>query len=244
MTKIALIGYGTMGKAIERIASAPDFMVTNVFDIDNPVTIRKDYDFDIAIDFSTPDAVAYNAEIVAKSGKNLVIGTTGWTEQFDYINDLANQYNIGIVYGSNFSLGMQLFFRITEFATKLFSKFPEYDVALHEIHHNRKLDVPSGTALTLGEIVTKNHARKYDILTGNPIKKIAEHVLHISATRVGDTPGTHTLYFDSAPDTIELTHRARNREGFARGALLAAKLIKARNGVFDFSELLDEYLEL
>lgn len=233
-----------MGKAIERLASAPDFKVTNIFDIDNPVAIRKDYEFDVAIDFSVPNAVRSNAEIIAQSGKNIVIGTTGWTVQYDYICDLANKYNIGIVHGSNFSLGMQVFFRVTKFATQLLSKFPEYDVALHEIHHNRKLDAPSGTALTLGEIVTKNHTRKSDILTGNPINKIADNMLHISATRVGDTPGTHTLYFDSAPDTIEFTHRARNREGFARGALLAAQLIKGRKGFFDFSELLDEYLEL
>ena len=240
--KIALLGYGTMGKVIESIVDSEQISITDIFDLGNPIIPTVNYAFDVAIDFSIPKAVRANAEAVTVMGKNLVIGTTGWADELDYIKSLADKHDVGIVYGSNFSIGMQLFFRIARVTSKFVSKISDYDVSIHELHHNRKLDSPSGSALEIGRILLEGFDSKDHILTGNAESKIEQSALQISSSRVGDIPGTHTIYYDSAPDTIELTHRARNRTGFAKGALLAAKLIHGKKGCHDFSDLLDEYL--
>jgi 4-hydroxy-tetrahydrodipicolinate reductase len=240
--KIALLGYGTMGKVIESIVDSEHINITDIFDLGNPIIPTVNYAFDVAIDFSIPKAVRANAEAVTVMGKNLVIGTTGWADELGYIKSLADKHDVGIVYGSNFSIGMQLFFRIARVTSQFVSKISDYDVSIHELHHNRKLDSPSGSALEIGRILLEEFDSKEHILSGNAESKIEQSALQITSSRVGDIPGTHTIYYDSAPDTIELTHRARNRTGFAKGALLAAKLIHGKKGCHDFSDLLDEYL--
>lgn len=238
--KIALIGYGNMGKEIQKIALSQKIEITNIFDEDSLPTCRHDYEFDVAIDFSIPPAVLGNAKAIAESGKNLVIGTTGWYKNADLIKDIAIQNNTGIVWGSNFSVGMQVFFKMVEYGTKLINQAENYDVFIHEIHHKRKQDSPSGTALSLGEIITNLMSSKKEILTETVHGAIQNDMLHITSSRGGEVPGTHTVYFDSAADTIELTHRARNRSGFADGAITAAKLIHGKKGFFSFDELLED----
>ncbi|MBX3044804.1 MAG: 4-hydroxy-tetrahydrodipicolinate reductase [Candidatus Kapabacteria bacterium] len=238
--KIALIGYGNMGKEIKKIALSQNIEVTDIFDEYTLPAHKEDYKFDVAIDFSVPPAVIDNAKVIAESGKNLVIGTTGWYKNADIIREIALKNNTGIVWGANFSVGMQIFFKIAELGAKLINDTGDYDVFMHEIHHSRKKDSPSGTAVTLAEKLLTIIDSKKEILTETANFDILQEQLHVTSTRGGEVPGTHTVYFDSLADTIELTHRARNRSGFASGAITAAKLIKNKKGFYSFEQLLDE----
>jgi 4-hydroxy-tetrahydrodipicolinate reductase len=242
--KIAVIGYGAMGRQIESVCLANGLAITEIFDIDSKIDIRKSYAFDVAIDFSFPAAVLDNAKAVSKLGKNLVIGTTGWEKDFGRIKTLTLKSNIGLVYGSNFSVGMQMFFRIADFAAKIKSHQNEFDIFVHEIHHKRKKDSPSGTALSLADIILNKVPDKKKILAEKSNTAINQNELHVSSTRGGDVPGTHTIYIDSPADTIELTHRARNRNGFAEGAVMAAKWIHGKAGFFDFREVVASIWDL
>lgn len=172
---------------------------------------------DIAVDFTSKDAVVKNIEAVAKLGKNLVIGTTGWYDEMDTVKKMVNKYKIGLVYGANFSVGANIFFKMAEFSAKLFSKFTEYDVYGLEIHHKAKLDSPSGTALKIGSIVNG---------------------LNFTSIRAGRNPGFHEVVFDSDADGITLSHQAYNRVGFAKGALVAAEFIKNKKGIYSFEDII------
>jgi 4-hydroxy-tetrahydrodipicolinate reductase len=238
--KIALIGYGTMGKEIQKVALSQNIEITNIFDEFSLPDFKHNYEFDVAIDFSVPPAVLGNAKLIAESGKNLVIGTTGWYKDTDLIREFAVKNNTGIVWGSNFSVGMQVFFKMVEYGANLINQTDNYDTFIHEMHHKRKQDSPSGTALSLGEIITSILNSKKEILTETVHGEIQKDHLHISSSRGGEVPGTHTVYFDSLADTIELTHRARSRSGFAEGAMTAAKLINGKKGFFSFEELLND----
>lgn len=236
--KLGLIGYGNMGKEIHKLAKEKGIEVSSIFDEDNPLFEAGKLDFDVAIDFSIPSAVISNAEIVAKAGKNLVVGTTGWYEHEDELRQIAIDNNIGLVWGSNFSMGMQIFFKLVKYATVLSEIAGDYDIFAHEIHHSKKKDSPSGTALSIANIIIENSDKKSKILSHPPQSEIHSNQLHITSTRGGFVPGTHTVYLDSMQDTIELTHRARNRAGFAGGALKAAELIHEKKGFYCFEELL------
>ena len=240
LPKIALVGYGSMGKEIERLARLENLKITNIFDEYKPLTENQDYQFDVAIDFTIPDAVFRNVDILTKLRKNVVIGTTGWYDNIDVVKDMVEKRNVGVVWGSNFSIGMQIFYKITDYSSKLFNKVEGYDVFLHEIHHKRKKDSPSGTAITLSDIILNNTDSKNEKLISTPTSRISTDELHVSSTRGGEVPGTHTIYYDSSADTIELTHRARNRTGFAQGAILAAKLIHQKKNFYEFGDLLKE----
>ncbi|MGE5481058.1 MAG: 4-hydroxy-tetrahydrodipicolinate reductase [Chloroflexota bacterium] len=236
---IALLGYGSMGREIEREAPKYGLNVTQIFDVDRPLTRDAQFNFDVAIDFSTAEAVATNARLLALRNIPIVVGTTGWLGWSEEVFDIINNSNSALIYGSNFSIGMQLFFKIAERAAELFSKADGYDVLIHELHHKRKKDAPSGTALKLAEIIQESFKKKTETLIDSPIGAIEPTALHVTPSRGGEFPGTHTVYFDSSADTIELVHRARNRSGFAAGALVAAKWICGRKGVWTFEEMLD-----
>ena len=238
LPKLAIVGYGSMGKEIERIALERGFSITEIFDIDNPLKAGGKYDFDVAVDFSLPNAVISNIEILTALGKNIVLGTTGWYDKKDMIEKMVADRGVGLVYGSNFSTGMQMFFRIVERSSKLINFSDEYDIMLHEMHHHRKVDSPSGSAKTLGDIIIANVDSKSKTYEETAHEKIDSEALHISSTRGGEITGTHTVYIDSGADTLELTHRAKNRSGFAGGAVKAAEWIHTKKGMHDFSDML------
>jgi 4-hydroxy-tetrahydrodipicolinate reductase len=177
---------------------------------------------------------------VTQVKKPIVIGTTGWDQQKDEIKKLCEEANIGVIYASNFSIGMNIFFRMVKNAATLFNQFPDYDPFIQELHHRMKIDSPSGTALRLGEILLKGITRKNKILTNNPEAKIAENELHISSIRAGSQPGTHLVNFDSDFDTIELKHTVRNRSGFALGAIYAAEWLMGKEGFFNIQDMFTE----
>jgi len=227
--KIALIGYGKMGRLVEEVARRQSIETVARFDESHP--LRADEEtrgflagVDMLIDFSVPNAVLENIRQAAALSMNLVIGTTGWHDQLDEARKIVESNGIGLVYGSNFSLGVNLFYQIVEHATKLFSKFEGYDPFLEEAHHKFKKDAPSGTALVLKKIVAENYEKRE---------------VPVTSVRAGHIPGTHAVSFDSTVDTIRLEHTARSREGFAEGALVAAKWIAGKKGLFEFREVLE-----
>jgi len=242
---IALIGYGTMGHEIETSALQRGHSVIARFNSESliPPTVSDFYksnSIQCFIDFSTASLVRTHAEISSTLGIPLVEGTTGWQDQKKEILDRVRNKNGTMVYGSNFSVGAQMFFRIVQQASQLMDAFPDYDVAIHETHHTKKKDAPSGTALTIGDIILSQIHRKTAIKKQSESPVIQPNEIGITSTRIGSVPGIHSVMFNSVADEIELTHRAHNRSGFAFGAVLAAELIQNFSGVFSFEELLFE----
>lgn len=259
---IALIGYGKMGHMIETAARERQHRIAAYVDpvafaagnseggftsVEEMLTTQKD--IDVAIEFTRPDTAVPNIEKLVKARIPVVVGTTGWYTALPDISRLVAEQHSSLLWSSNFSIGVQLFFRIAGYAAKLFNEYEEYDVGGFEAHHNKKADSPSGTAKTLVEWVLKELDRKttpvYDTLDRPP----RPEELHFPSLRMGSVPGTHSLYFDSTADTIELTHTARSREGFARGAVRAAEWLIGctspggsgtlkRQGVFTMDDVL------
>ncbi len=232
--RIALLGYGKMGKLVESIAVREGWEVDPKLDInDNAegsgVTPASMEGVDVVIEFSQPEAVLSNIEAVARAGVNIVVGTTGWSDQRSKVEGIVRDAGIGLIYGANFSLGMNLFFEIASHAARIIGRIPQYDAYVSEEHHRAKKDAPSGTALNLLDMMRPH-------LT-NPN-------LSIASIRAGSIPGTHVIGFDSAADTILLEHRARSREGFAEGAVLAARWIAGKKGFYDFRQVFREIVGL
>ncbi len=232
--RIALIGYGKMGKMVEMIALREGWSVGPKLDDEANrngagITSAAMEGVQVGIDFSQPDAVLPNVEAAARIGLNLVEGTTGWYDARSSVERIVRESGIGLVYASNFSVGMNLFFEIVSHAALVAGRVPQYDAYLAEEHHRAKKDAPSGTALTLLELM-KPHLRK-------PSPSIA-------STRAGFIPGNHVVGFDSEADTIVLEHRARNRQGFAEGAILAARWIVGKRGFYNFKDIFREVIGL
>jgi len=154
LPKIALVGYGAMGRVIEKLAKDKGYFITDIFDENNKLDPNEDYDFDVAIDFTYPDTVIENIKILTSKGKAVVVGTTGWYDRKDEMSDLVTKNGTGLVWGSNFSVGVQMYFKIVKYASKLVNYLDSYDVMVHELHHKRKKDSPSGTAEIMGKIIT------------------------------------------------------------------------------------------
>jgi len=245
---IALIGYGKMGKEVEALALSQGVFVVAKFDIDNNrngsgLTPEALKGVDVCIDFSIPSEVLTNLRRVAECKKNLVIGTTGWHDRIEEARQIVDKEGIGLVYAANFSIGVNIFLRLVEEAGKQFAQFEDYDVSVQEIHHKNKLDSPSGTALEIGKTLLQTSKQKKELLVGNPKGKIKPEQLQITSTRTGSITGVHTVVFDSLADTIELKHTAKNRSGFASGALLAAKWINGKRGWYSMRDVLHEILQ-
>jgi 4-hydroxy-tetrahydrodipicolinate reductase len=220
---IALIGYGKMGHIIETLAQSRGIEIGPRIDEHDPLTPEAFRGIDVAIDFSTPQAVVNNIEKISALGVNLVIGTTGWHNQTAYVKQLVAQHNIGLVWSPNYSVGVNAFFRIVETAAKLLANDADYEAWAWEIHHSAKKDAPSGTLLKLVEDMKQaGYTRHIDV----------------AASRAGKIAGIHEIGFDSAADTITLRHTARSREGFALGALKAAEWIAGRKGFHEFADIL------
>ena len=229
--KIALIGYGAMGQLVGRLAIEQGHEIALTLDVEDADRRVEDLakalrGCDVAIDFSIADTVPKNAEACALAGVPIVVGTTGWLAQLAEVQRVVTDHDGALIYGANFSVGVQVFYRIAARAAELFRDLDSYDGFIEEAHHKRKRDAPSGTAVQLHKIVAEKLG----------------HEVPVASTRAGYIPGTHRLGFDSAADQITLTHEARSREGFAAGALVAARWIVGRKGVFEFSEVFDEIL--
>lgn len=237
--KIALLGYGAMGKLVHKLAvgrrdEACLILTSREAGLSADELAVRLRGADVAIDFSLAEAVLRNVRACALASVPLVEGTTGWTSQeaevrniiAEHINEPINEQSAAMIYGANFSLGVNLFYRLVADAGKMFAHFSDYDAFLEEAHHARKRDAPSGTALRLREMLVAQLGRD----------------VPVASTRAGFIPGTHRIGFDSAADQITLTHTARSREGFASGALLAADWIVGRTGFYEFTQVVDEIL--
>ena len=227
--KLALLGYGKMGKAIAALAPQRGFEVRLVMDVDvnaegQGITRENFAGVDVCIDFTTPDAVVENTRRVAALGVNMVVGTTGWHGQLEEVQKVIDSAGVGMVYAPNFSIGVNLFYRLVRAAADIFAPFAMYDPYVVEAHHKFKIDAPSGTALEV--------KRQIQPALGN-------REVPVTSVRAGHIPGTHELGFDSEADTIVLRHTARGRQGFAEGALHAARWVVGKKGLFGFAEILE-----
>jgi 4-hydroxy-tetrahydrodipicolinate reductase len=247
--KVAIIGYGKMGREVEKVLLDRGHEVSARVDPQEKGADAKAFTekiaraSDVAIEFSHADAVLDNARAFVKSGLSAVVGTTGWFAKIDELKKILEGGKIGYLYGSNFSIGAHLFFALAAAATELANPCPEYDIMGWEVHHKRKKDSPSGTALTLARIVTGRSVRKTKVVTERLDRAIEPDELHIASVRGGEEPGTHTLLLDSAFDTIELTHRARSRGGLALGAVRAAEWLGQKKGLFEVNDFIHDILQ-
>lgn len=231
--KIALLGYGKMGKVIERIALERGHTI--VLKKSSSTTFEGLQNADVAIDFSIPDCAVENISECLNNGIPVISGTTGWLEHYDKMVALCNEKQGAFIYGSNFSLGVNLFFELNDYLAKMMSKFKQYDVSMEEIHHIQKLDKPSGTAISLANGIIKNTETKNNWSIENP----KSDAVYIDVKRIENVPGTHSIFYKSDVDTIEIKHTAHNRDGFALGSVIAAEWLIGKKGVFTMKDVLE-----
>ena len=246
--KIALLGYGKMGRIIEKIATDRKHEIVLKIDENNqheltPENLRQ---ADVAIEFSTPATVLTNIAHCFNAGIPVVVGTTGWHDKLADVKQRCAQTGNSLIYATNFSVGVNIFFHINKLLAKLMNNYPYYDVQVEEIHHTQKLDSPSGTAITIAEgIIEHMDAKKSwaNVLTADGAEtaddNIAADQLLIESFRIDSVPGTHTVIYDSEVDTIEFKHTAHNRNGFALGAVLAAEWIQGKKGFYSVGDMFD-----
>lgn len=230
-----------MGKAIDAIASENDCNVLLRLTSTSALTPEVFEKVDAIIDFTTRDAFLYNLPALLEARKPIVVGTTGWHRELEKVKRKVYEYSGAMIYASNFSLGVQLFFRAVRAVAKLYAPFPDFDIAVSEIHHTAKLDSPSGTALTIANEILANVPRKTTIQTDMRQKPLSNE-LQIASMRLGKVYGMHAVHIDSEFDSITLEHNAKSRYGFAKGALEAAKWIQGRAGMYSIDDFLDEKL--
>ncbi|MDR0657449.1 MAG: 4-hydroxy-tetrahydrodipicolinate reductase [Mediterranea sp.] len=235
--KIALIGYGRMGKEIEKLARSRGHEIVSIIDIHNSEDFESEAfrSADVAIEFTNPEAAYNNYVKTFHAGVKLVSGSTGWMEEHgDEVRKMCSDDGKTLFWASNFSLGVAIFSALNSYLAKIMNQFPEYDVTMSETHHIHKMDAPSGTAITLAEGVLENIDRKEVWVKGE-----AHHAkeLPIASIREGEVVGLHTIQYGSSADTISITHDARNRNGFVSGAVLAAEFIADKQGFFGMSDL-------
>lgn len=230
--KIALLGYGKMGKTIETIAINRGHEIVLKTSTSPSQELKK---ADVAIDFSIPSAAVNNISLAINNNIPVISGTTGWLDNFNTIKTLCQEKNGAFIYASNFSLGVNIFFELNRTLAKMMSNLADYNVDIEEIHHTQKLDAPSGTAISLANDIVENH-KDYNAweLDGD-----AKSVLPITARRIENVPGTHTINYTSEVDTITIEHTAHSRQGFALGAVIAAEWIIGKKGIFTMKDVLN-----
>ena len=246
--KIALLGYGKMGKAIEALLSDFGHTCVGKFNSQNPATIEILSQADVAIEFSTPEQCSKNIALCFEANVPVVVGTTAWYEQYDEVISKMKS-DSAILSATNFSIGVQITFHLNKELARVMSKFPEYTASIEEIHHTAKLDKPSGTAITLAEGILENskNLTSWKLEDENGEEKLREgkrgeeilNELNISALRLPDVPGTHAVRYTSEIDTIELKHEAHSRKGFAAGAIRAAEFLHGKSGVYTMKDVLN-----
>ena len=229
--KIALLGYGKMGKVIEKIALERGHEIVLKKDQNN--TFDGLENADVAIDFSVPDSAVTNISTCLENGIPVISGTTGWLADYKTMVDLCQKNNGSFIYASNFSLGVNVFFELNDYLAKMMANLKQYQVSMEEIHHTQKLDAPSGTAITLAEGIIKN--TNYSQWT---LENPKANEIQIEAKRIENVPGTHSIFYDSTVDQIEIKHTAHSREGFALGAVVAAEWLVGKKGVFSMKDVL------
>ncbi|HYO12559.1 MAG TPA: dihydrodipicolinate reductase C-terminal domain-containing protein [Thermoanaerobaculia bacterium] len=232
MNRLALVGYGKMGRLVEQLAPEHGFEVTLRLDGKSNaggagLTAESVRSVEVAVDFSVPAAVPESVERLAALGVPMVVGTTGWGEHLPRVREAVERNGGALVHGANFSVGVQVFYRLAEMAARLLAEEESYDAWLYEIHHKRKKDAPSGTLLEIRRTMERAGWRR---------------PLDVASNRAGAVPGTHQIGFDAEADTITLEHRARSRAGFAHGALRAARWVLGRKGTYEFSEIWEEII--
>jgi 4-hydroxy-tetrahydrodipicolinate reductase len=230
--KIALLGYGRMGKEIEKIAISRGHEIVIKKDVDNEIEITL---ADVAIDFSVPNSAFNNISNCLNNNVPVISGTTGWLENYKDAVALCTEKKGAFIYASNFSLGVNIFFELNKQLAKMMQTIEGYNISMEEIHHTLKLDAPSGTAITLAEGIIENSAKNNWELG----EKTTEENIAIVAKRIPDVPGTHTVWYESQVDTIEIKHTAHSRKGFALGAVIAAEWIADKTGVFSMKDVLN-----
>ncbi len=235
--KIALIGYGKMGKEIEKICIERSHEIPLIIDIQNLTDLNQKNlkKIDVAIDFTTPASVVNNILSCFDAGVPVVTGTTGWNKDLPRISEICIQKNQALFHSSNFSIGVNILFAVNEYLASLMNKFPQYDVSMEEIHHVQKLDAPSGTAINLAEqIISKlDRKRKWELNNAS-----AKDVMLIKAVREGDIKGIHEIKYDSEVDFLTIKHYAKSRKGFALGAVSAAEFLRNKKGIFTMRHLM------
>jgi 4-hydroxy-tetrahydrodipicolinate reductase len=234
---IALIGYGKMGKEIEQIALERGHKVPLIIDINNQneFSIENLKKIDTAIEFTKPETAINNIRKCFEASTPVVCGTTGWLEHFETIKEECTKGGKTFFYSSNYSLGVNIFFKLNQFLSKIMNNLPQYEVSMEEVHHTQKLDAPSGTAITLANDIINNLDRKTKWQLD---AQDSPEALKISAVRRGTVPGIHTIKYDSPVDYIEMTHSAYSRKGFALGAVIAAEFIAGKKGCFSMDDIL------
>lgn len=239
---IGLLGYGKMAKEIESVAKQRSHSIAAIADIDSKLSdMSEQFDrCDALLDFSVSSGVLEHVKFAAALKKPIVIGTTGWQKDMDEVKRIVNESGIATVVASNFSLGVNLFISIVEKAAKLFGQFDSFDCAVLESHHNQKADAPSGTAIAIGNSILEYFPMKKRLRKGLPEGKIDKEELQINSIRVGSEFGTHSVFFDSDNDRIELTHTSRGRRGFALGAVIAAEWSIGKKGFYLFKDILSK----
>lgn len=237
--KVVLIGYGKMGHEIEKILLNKGHEIVLIIDENNAADLNpenlKNKKAEVAIEFSTPDTAYGNITTCIKAGVPIVCGTTGWLGKFDEVKELCDKENGTFFYASNYSVGVNVMFRVNEILAQMMDALPQYDVTVEEVHHTQKKDSPSGTAITIAEGILNNLSRK-DKWVGNTTTEPSE--LEVLGIRRSVVPGIHTVTYESEADSITLVHNAKSRIGFAIGAVLAAEYINGRKGVFSMEDLL------
>ncbi len=245
---IMITGYGRMGKEIEKIIIQRGHSVACRVDKGGygdytEVTPDNLKGVDAVIEFSLPDKIEENIKIYAESKVPVVIGTTGWNDKRDLVSEIIKKHDSTLLYGSNFSIGAHIFFDLVSKAAKIINNTPDYDIMMLEYHHNKKKDSPSGTALTAANKILENNKIKDTIWTDKLDREIKPNELHVASVRGGSIPGIHTVTLDSLADTIEITHNARNRTGFALGAVMAAEWISNKKGFYSVEDFIEELLK-
>lgn len=246
-----------MGQLVEKLALEKGFKVNAIIDPNTATSADKEInaiihkeitaaalkDVDVCIEFSSANAVVENVKKIAALGKQHVLATTGWYDKLDEVKKIIENSNTGFIYATNFSIGVNVFFKLVENAAKIVNNLPEYDIFGYELHHRRKADSPSGTAKTIAELIVLNVDRKKKIVYDKIDRKINADELHFASLRGGDVPGTHVIDFDSTADTIELKHTARNREGFALGSIMAADWGFGKKGFFEIKDMMKDVVK-
>lgn len=238
--KIALIGYGNMGQEIEKVVSESkthQIVSVSYRKPTDPLDLQGIAKSDVAIDFTSPEVILKTIKQIAKMKKNIVVGTTGWYDNLTDVKKLIKKVNTGFIYAHNFSVGVNIYFKIVEYTASLVNKFPQYDIYGFEIHHKGKKDSPSGTAEKISEIIIDNISSKKVLQPEKLDRQITQEELHFASIRGGSNPGFHEVILDSQADEIRLTHSARGRRGFAEGAVIAAEFIQNKKGFYSFEQL-------